>query len=142
MGVGVRLFCVSYARISPVASIPPIIGIERSICAVAERLVYTRGQRLVTRTSMMSNCRFCDTRALNASTASDPFSTTSTVCPYFSRILTANFWFTRWSSATRMSNVSFVGAGLTVFNSKAGRSADARSWALAGVGTSEHTPLS
>lgn len=81
----------------------------------------TQEQRLAIRTSMMSNGRFRPTRALNASTASDPFSTISTVCPYFRRILTTTFWFTRLSSANRISNfTSFVGAtGLTVVNSKA-----------------------
>jgi hypothetical protein len=93
---------------------------------------------------MISNGRFRCTRALNASTASDPFSAISTVCPYFSRILTANFWLTRLSSASRMSNItSFVAAaGLTVLDSRAEMSADARSWALTGVVTSELMLLS
>lgn len=92
----------------------------------------------------MSNGRFRCMRALNASTASDPFSAISTVCPYFSRILTANFWLTRLSSASKMSNItSFVAAaGLTVLDSRAEMSADERSWALTGVVTSELMLLS
>ena len=92
----------------------------------------------------MSNGLFRCTRALNASTASEPFSEISTECPYFSRILTASFWFTRLSSARRMSNVtSFVAAaGLTVLDSSAEISADARSCAVTGVVTSELMLLS
>jgi hypothetical protein len=45
MGVGVRLLCISYARINSVASIPPITGIETSIYAVSGRMVYFRRSR-------------------------------------------------------------------------------------------------
>jgi hypothetical protein len=103
-----------------------------------------QGRRDLTHTRMISKGRFRCTRALKASTASDPFSAISTVCPYFSRILTASFWFTRLSSASRMSNItSFVAAaGLTVLDSRAEMSAEARSWTLTGVVTSELMLLS
>src|SRR5258708_13525473 len=65
-------------------------------------------------------------------------------CPYFSTILTANFWFTKLSLARRMSNTtSFVAAmGLTVLSSRAEMSAEARSCTLTGVVTSELMLLS
>lgn len=93
---------------------------------------------------MISNGRLRCTRALNASTANEPFSAISTVCPYFSNIFTASFWFTKLSSASKMSNItSFVAAaGLTVLDSSAEMSADARSCALTGVVTSELMLLS
>ena len=95
-------------------------------------------------TRMTSNGRLRCTRALNASTASDPFSAISTVCPYFSNIFTASFWFTKLSSASRMSKItSFVAAaGLTVLDSSADISAEARSCTLTGVVTSELMLLS
>lgn len=81
---------------------------------------------------------------MNASTARLPFSAISTVCPYFSRIFTASFWLTRLSSASRMSNVTSLGAdtGLTVFDSRAEMSADDRSCAVTGDVTWELMLLS
>ena len=146
MGVGVRLLRVSYARISSVASMPPIIGKESFICGVGigyndQFTSGTQEQRVAIRTSMTSNGRFCSARALNASTASDPFSAMSTVWPYFESILTTTLWNTGLSSADKTSNfTSFVGA--TGVDSKTGMSTDARSWVLKGVVTPECMPLS
>lgn len=93
---------------------------------------------------MMSNCLFNCTRCLKASTAKLPFSAISTECPYFSRILTASFWLTRLSSASKMSKTTSLGAetGFAVFDSRAAIKADARSCEVTGVVTWELILLS
>lgn len=96
------------------------------------------------RTRMISNGLFLWILALKASTAKDPFSAISTWCPYFSKILTANFWFTKLSSAIKISyGISFSATtGVTVLDSKALIKADARSAAVTGVVTWEEIELS
>ena len=93
---------------------------------------------------MISNCLFDCTRCLKASTAKLPFSAISTEWPYFSRILTASFWLTRLSSASKMSNTTSLGAetGFAVFDSRAAIKADARSCEVTGVVTWELILLS
>jgi hypothetical protein len=42
MGIGGRLLCASYARINSVASIPPMKGIDTSICPIRMTSTYSR----------------------------------------------------------------------------------------------------
>lgn len=42
MGTGARLLCVSYARINSVASIPPMKGMDTSICTIRMTSAYSR----------------------------------------------------------------------------------------------------
>lgn len=108
------------------------------------RLVERQNVRHGTLTRMISKGFPWATRSLNASTARLPFSAIPTVWPYFSRILTASFWFTKLSSARRMSKVTSLGAdtGLTVFDSRAEMRAEERSWAVTWVLTCELILLS